>query len=67
MKAPGDIEIVIKARADGNFTVESSSREIYRNMQVLRVALQSMVNEANRLRGKLLLPNNHVGHFERSA
>ena len=60
------LEIVVKAAANGAFTVESNSRESYRVLHVLRTIVQCMDNEVNRQRGRLLLDQNHTGRFERS-
>lgn len=69
MKAPSEgLEIVIKAKPGGDWTVEANSRDNYRVVHALRCVLKSMDMELNRLKGRLILPNSHAdqfGHFER--
>lgn len=63
----GDLEIVIKVKRNGDFTVESNSREKFRVLRALSMVAKEMVLEMNRLNGALLSPSDHVGRFERTA
>ena len=67
MKGPGDMEVVIKAKANGDFTVESSSRETYRVLVVLKAAVKAVEQAVNRKQGRLLLPASHHDSFTRNG
>ena len=60
------LEIVVKAAANGDFSVESNSRESFRVLRTLKAVVAAMDLEINRQRGRLVLAQDHTGHFERS-
>lgn len=64
MKAPGDMEIVLKVKANGDFTVESSSRETYRVFKALVAAAQEINRGMNAKKGRLMLPRNYADAYE---
>lgn len=61
------LEIVVKCDANGDFRVESNSRENFRVFMALKAVLKSMAREINRQHGRLTLDNNHEGRFASSV
>lgn len=64
MKAPVEgLEVVIKATPNGDYTVESNSRENYRVLHALKAIVKDMEKAVNAKRGRLLLPASHLDQF----
>ena len=60
-----ELEVVVRYKANGDFTVTSNSRENHRVLRVLKRVAREIELEMNRVNGKLVMPETHVGHFER--
>jgi hypothetical protein len=64
VKAPNELEIVVRVRPNGDFRVEASSRETFRIFHALKAVVREMERGINAKKGRLLLPNSHADKFE---
>lgn len=69
-----ELEILVRVQANGDFTVQSNSREKFRVLHALKGVVMQLAGELGILQAKpradrpaLVLDRNHVGHFGRGA
>ena len=61
-----ELEIVIRQRTNGDARVESNARDVHRIIVALRQVARELEIGMNRRNGQLVLPSNHVAHYEKA-